>query len=319
MTIERFKQLRDLVVAAEQDGFMAGSPSLTGYSGARLVGLLQRLAARDTGDDSCYVEVGVFQGMTLLSVAAVARDRQVYGIDNFSQFDVDNRNKGIVQQRMRDLEIDNAHLIDQDFEDALDNIDQATGGRKISTYFVDGPHDYRSQLMCLELAKDKLSDDAVIIVDDSNYQHVRQSSIDFLKLNPTFKLLFQSYGPTHPSNLDEAGVAEVRESWWNGITVMVNDPGDVLERAYPPADRDRTLFVNDHIVQSARLARFSPRAMRVASALYFFNPVNLVKQLVQLRREVRASGQGGFPPHDVLNTYSADLEFDRFNPSLTDE
>ena len=317
--MQRLSKLRSLVDAAEQGGLVEGSPLLSGYSGAKLLGLLQRFASRDVEGDSCYVEIGVFQGMTLLSVAAAAPAIEVYGIDNFSQFDRDNVNKSVVEQRMQEHNISNARLIDQDYEDALENLGQITGGKKVATYFIDGPHDYRSQLLCLELAKSYLSDDAVIIIDDSNYQHVRQASVDFLKLNSSFKLLFQHYGNAHPANLGEAAVTAAREGWWNGITVIVRDPEDILAPVYPPTDRDRTLFVNDHIVQSARLAQFSPRAMRVASALFFFRPIQLLKQWAQLVREYRRTDKLNASEFDVLNTYSEDLQYDRFNPALPDE
>jgi hypothetical protein len=319
MAMQRFGMLRDLVDAADRGGLVDGSPLLSGYSGAKLVGLLQRLAARGVAHDDCYAEVGVFQGMTLLSVASAAPGIAAYGIDNFSQFDVDNVNKSIVKQRMREHNIVNAHLIDQDFEDALENFGQLAAGKKISTYFVDGPHDYRSQLLCLELAKPHLADDAVIVIDDSNYQHVRQASVDFLKLNPAYKLFFQHYSDAHPANLDETAVAAAREGWWNGVTVIVRDPDDLLASVYPPTDRDRTLFVNDHIVQSARLAQFSPRAMRVAAALFFFRPIELVKQWAQLAREYRRATKRATPDFDVLNTYSQDLQYNRFNPALPEE
>jgi hypothetical protein len=319
MSLDRFIELRRLIEAADSQGLVAGSPDLSGYSGARLVGMLQRLAARPTSGGGCYLEVGVFRGMTLLSVAAVAGDIEAFGIDNFSQFDPEGRNRDTVLGRMSDLGISNAQLVDEDFELALERLADITSGRKIATYFVDGPHDYRSQLLCLELAREQLAEDAVIVVDDSNYQHVRQASADFLRLNPGFKLFFQAYTGAHPANLDADAVAQAREGWWNGITVIVADPDDVLERTYPPTDRDRTLFVNDHVVQGTRLARHSPRAMRLAAALFYLQPVNLVRQWLQLYREYRAQPARSVPKFEMLNTYSEDLRYPRFNPALPEK
>jgi hypothetical protein len=54
---------------------------------------------------------------------------------------------------------------------------------KIGVLYIDGPHDYRSQLISLEKYKKLLSINSVIIVDDANYYHVRKATQDFLNNN----------------------------------------------------------------------------------------------------------------------------------------
>ena len=46
----------------------------------------------------------------------------MFGIDNFSQFDPDGRNYGIIESRRQQLGLDQVELIDRDYEDALANL-----------------------------------------------------------------------------------------------------------------------------------------------------------------------------------------------------
>ncbi len=175
---------------------------LSGFSGEKLVGLMERLAGLYRGDENiCYLEVGVYQGLTLLSVAAANLNIKCYGIDNFAFFDPQGKNIEIIKERQSKLNIANAFLIEKDYEDALESLSEHIKNQKVGVYFIDGPHDYRSQLMCLELVLPYLSNHSVIIVDDSNYSHVRQANRDFLKTHPSLKLIFEAYTSSHPLNM----------------------------------------------------------------------------------------------------------------------
>ncbi|MCH9017297.1 MAG: class I SAM-dependent methyltransferase [Chloroflexi bacterium] len=112
-------------------------------------------------------------------------------------------NKKIVTGRLEKFGVANAALIDSDFEDAFEGLDTHLGGRKVGVYFIDGPHDYRSQMVCLLAGLKHLHDRAVIVIDDANYPDVRQSTADFLAGHPDFKMVFEAYSPAHPANLNE--------------------------------------------------------------------------------------------------------------------
>lgn len=86
------------ISASESSGRLKTLEGVGGLSGDKLVGALQRCAALDPS--SAYVEVGVFQGLTLASVAAAAPAKSCFGIDNFSQFDPDGVNKSVVERRL---------------------------------------------------------------------------------------------------------------------------------------------------------------------------------------------------------------------------
>ena len=268
----------EAIGGSEKEGKLNQLDILTGYSGDKIIGTLQRLSLL-LSPNECYVEVGVFQGMTLLNVAKGLENKKgvtAFGIDNFAQFDKQKKNQKLIEQRMDALKISNAVLINQDYEDALIQLKKYIGDKKVGVYFIDGPHDYRSQLMCLELIKPHLSDDAIILIDDSNYMHVRQANADFLISHPEFKLLFQAYTPVHPLNITEEARGLFTKGWWDGINIIVKDRKNILPTMFPPTDRDRTIFTMEHAVHSSRHAHLAPMAMDLISTIRPFNPFKFI-------------------------------------------
>lgn len=254
-------KLLDAIREADGKGVLPCSEQdvLSGYSGERVIGALQRMTALYAHEPGlCYLEVGVFQGLTLLSVADANRGLPCFGVDNFAFFDAERTNQSLVLERTARLGLDNAILVNMDYEDALEQLPAQIGRRRLGVYFVDGPHDYRSQLMCLLLAVPHIASHGVIVVDDANYPHVRQANRDFLLCHPEFKLLFEAYTPARPLNFEgDAREAAIR-GWWNGINVIVHDPRNRLPAAYPPTDRNRKLFENEHVIMSSRLCDHFP-------------------------------------------------------------
>ena len=306
--MSKLSRLINAIQEAEQDGPLFENEVLTGYSGRKLFGALQRLGRHLVDENRCYLEVGVYQGLTLLSLAKSLESGLAYGIDNFAFFDPDHKNLDIVNQRMEKLGITNAVLINRDYEDALLELESHLGGKKVGLYFVDGPHDYRSQLLCLLLIQPHLADDCAIVVDDCNYRHVRQANSDFLQAFPEFKLLFESYTPAHPHNLQGSDLEEARSGWWDGVNIMVRDPKEILERSLPPTERNRTLFENEHLVHAARFPTEAPEAMRLWDSLRTFN---LPKAFYFILRSLatRRATRGAFRS---MNTHSQGLPKSRF-------
>ncbi|MGY6587778.1 MAG: class I SAM-dependent methyltransferase [Wenzhouxiangella sp.] len=232
------QELLDICRAADSDGLLVEPPASTldGFSGNRLVGAIQRFTRHFNSPESAvYAEIGVFQGLTLLSNAFANRDSLCIGIDNFSQFNQGKANQQIVQQRMAALDIDNAQILDMDFEQGLDCLAQAIPrGKKIGVFFVDGPHDYRSQLVPLLRVKSLMAHNGVMLVDDANYPHVRQAVFDFLQSAPDYALLCEAYTPGHPANLSPDEKSKALSGWWNGVNILVHDPEHCLPRTLPP-------------------------------------------------------------------------------------
>lgn len=277
---------------------------LSGLSGRKLIGVLQRLG-RLFADvpDACYLEVGVFQGLTLNSVACAVPRLPCFGIDNFAFFDPDKRNLAIVNERIETLGNCNAVLINADYEDALEGLERWLRERKVAVYFVDGPHDYRSQLLCLQLALPHLHERAVIVIDDANYEHVRQANADFLRLHADWRLVAEAYTPAHPENMDPAGRAEAIAGWWNGMNVLCRAPESTTGRVYPPTRRERSAFETDHLVHPHRMAPLVLECLDLGNAIARGRPLAVARRLVGIARRTRAlSGRLG--RFDTMNTDS---------------
>lgn len=292
--MDRFKILTQAIVSADTQP-MPANDILTGFSGEKLLNTLINLSKVALDDDCVYLEVGVFQGLSLLSVASNAGKNRAFGIDNFAFFDPDGKNESIVRNRIDQLKLTNVTLINRDYEDALINLSEYIGDKKVGLFFVDGPHDYRSQLICLLLIQPYLADNAVIVVDDCNYRHVRLANSDFLQANKDFKLFFEAYTTSHPNNMTPEVLAQARKGWWNGVNVMVRDKNNSLRFALPSTLRDRTLQENEHILQTEKYPTLS---------LKYAHLIRKVGRWMVKLPKNKSLAQGEF---DTLNTYSRDL------------
>jgi hypothetical protein len=281
---------------------------LTGYSGMKVIATLQKLAqSLMVSKDTCYLEIGVFQGLTLLSVAAAVPRCRCFGIDNFAFFDPDNRNLSIVEQRRSSLGLTNAEVVNEDFELALASLRRTMASGRVALYFVDGPHDYRSQLLCLQLAVPHLHERCAIVVDDCNYEHVRQANRDFLVTHRDFKLLFEAYTPCHPHNMVAAELSQAKAGWWNGINVLVRDPADLLPSALPQTSVDRTRYQGDHIVHAAEMAELLQESGPLLSALHHYRPLRFVVESLRLKWLMHKSRERYARRFRSMNTFSERL------------
>lgn len=272
-----------LIEEAQTQGLEETPPSgiLTGFSGEKLTGLLQRLP-KVTGKD--YLEVGTYQGSSLLHAALANPNIICYGIDNFIAHDSSGTNKETVIKRAGELGLDNYRLVEKDFEEALADFKE-----EIGTYFIDGPHDYRSQFICLAYAPKFLARNGVILVDDANYAHVRQATADFLTFWPEYKLVFEAYTDCHPINMTREQLQTAKSGWWDGVHVIVHDPDDTIDGLSPPVPGNAR-FIRDHDVHSARWAPVAAYALDTTSAIV--RPWELPRAFWKtLRERVRQSGE----------------------------
>jgi len=172
-------------------------------------------------------------------------------------------------------------------------------------YFVDGSHDYPSQVLCLLLARPILAANGAIVIDDCNYPRVRQASADFLTVEPTFKLLFEAYTRCHPENMDAPHVALARNGWWNGVNTLVRDPEDRLPPVLPTLHPSRELFYQDHLVHAQRGAEIAVEALRFAESI--LQPRQIPRAGMRLVRAVGGGSKMMRARLSGLNTYSSEL------------
>lgn len=266
-----FENVLAAIQETEAEGLLSDhrAEGLSGLAGLKTVGVLQRLARMMLADETvCYLEIGVFQGLTLVSTALDVPTIPCYGIDNFRILDPNEENLSIVQDRMSKFKTENAKLINMDFEQALETLKDHIGDDKVGLYLIDGPHDYRSQLICLLLAKRHLHDRAVIVIDDANYPDVRMATRDFLLSHPDFKMIFEAYSPVHPANMSHKELPKWEEGWLNGVNILVRDLDNLFPDMIPQIVEDRTLYFNQWLTHRLKYAELAPEALALADAVF---------------------------------------------------
>lgn len=157
-----------------------------------------------------YCEVGCFQGLTLIGSLLEHPNTIAYAVDNFSEFDPSGKNLEKLDANLTTFNLkEQVCFCNQNFEEFFFELKLMQAADKIGVYFYDGAHDYRSQLLGLLLAKPFLADQALIIVDDSNWHTVKQANWDFIATHPQCHLLLDIQTP-----------GDGHETFWNGIQVL---------------------------------------------------------------------------------------------------
>lgn len=170
-----------------------------GMTTPKIKGLLNHYASKA----KVYVECGSYQGQTLCVAAYNNPQTKVIGIDNFSwpkKPGIEKKLKTAIKQ------FDNIEFIKADTFDGLCEI--AKRGLQIDVFFYDAFHSYDATFNALEMAALIASDDAVFIIDDTNWEYVEQAVDNFCKEHE-WEVIFQKKTP-------ENGY----KTWWNGITVI---------------------------------------------------------------------------------------------------
>lgn len=165
---------------------------------------LLNLAASLLPVGESYVEVGSYRGTSLVA-ALRGNDADAVAIDDFSLGD------GSREQLEGNLaRFDLAGrptILEGDFQQVLRG--DALGGRRIGVYYYDAGHSYEQQLAGLRLVEPHLADQALLIVDDSDWERVERADRDYLASQPQARLAFDIPG-------DEKGFPH----WWKGVHVI---------------------------------------------------------------------------------------------------
>jgi hypothetical protein len=126
-----------------------------------------------TISDARYLEVGVWQGSTLLS----AIDQNKVGalaVDNWTEFD------GPAETFFTNLGRFKGQATVSFLESDFRAVNFSAIG-KFNVYFFDGPHQEIDHYDGVTLAQPALDDQFVLIVDDWNWEHVRQGTLNAIE------------------------------------------------------------------------------------------------------------------------------------------
>jgi hypothetical protein len=174
---------------------------------------LLNLAASLLGPDESYVEVGSFYGASLIG-AMRGNTGDFVAIDRFS-FDVPEvRGRPLPKASRAGLEdslarfgADRATILEGDAFEVIEG--GALGDRRVGVYYWDGPHDYDGQLRGMRAIEPWLATEALIVVDDYDWEAVAQAAHDYVSAEATAELL-----------VEIGGEAADQVWWWDGVAVV---------------------------------------------------------------------------------------------------
>jgi hypothetical protein len=167
------------------------------------IGAIINRAVSSMEIDTCFVNIGVWNGFTFIGGIAGNPEKECIGVDNFSQFD-GPREKFL--ERFEEYKSSNHFFFDMDYIDYFSNIHT----RPIGFYIYDGDHSYENQLKGLQKAEPFFSKDCIIMVDDTNWKEPREATMDFIKQSKNkYKIL-----------LDITTFSDQHPTYWDGIILF---------------------------------------------------------------------------------------------------
>lgn len=175
---------------------------------------LVNLAARLLEPGESYVEAGVYMGASLIAAARGNEGKDIVGLDDFSFPAMEVRERPLPPASRSQLEANLERFRADDVTvlegDALQLLrDGALQGRRVGAYYYDATHSYESQLEGLRLVEPYLTEQALLIVDDSDWEDVARATRDYLAEQPKARLLLEIVG-------HEKG----QPWWWDGVMVL---------------------------------------------------------------------------------------------------
>ena len=160
-----------------------------------------------------YIEVGTYYGASLIG-AMRGNEGDFVAIDafTFTAQEVAGRRlpsasrKGL-EENLRRFGVDGATILEGDAFELLEG--GALGNRRVGVYYYDGPHDYESQMRGLRAVEPWLAGEALLVVDDHDWEQVARATRDYLAQQPRARML-----------VEIPGSGKGQPQWWEGVAVL---------------------------------------------------------------------------------------------------
>jgi len=163
--------------------------------------LLNR-AVKHMAPGEVYVEIGCWQGLSLAGAVHTRRAAPAFACDDFSEFG--GPRAALLDTLARWTAPGQVRFHDVDFRTFLAAAPWAPA--RVGVYFYDGGHDFDDQFVALQAMLPHLAPDAAVIVDDTNWLHVRAANHFFARHVPDFALV-----------RDLRTRSAFAPTWWNGL------------------------------------------------------------------------------------------------------
>lgn len=168
--------------------------------------LLLYVAVAEMPPEQLYLNIGVWQGYSLLAGMLVRPVRHCLGVDNFSEFGAP---RAQCQRLVQRFASPGQQLYEADYRHVL----QTGITRPLGVYFYDGPHTAADQRWGLEAAHPYFAPGARIFIDDTNGGPAREETLAFLSRHGDYTLLadLRTAHNGHPT-------------FWNGVMILEKAP-----------------------------------------------------------------------------------------------
>jgi len=200
---------------------------------------LLSLAAASLDPDEVYVEIGSFQGASLIGAARNNRDVRIFACDNFSQF---HGAAAVLRKNIaRHAPGARISFFDMDFREFL--IRAPWQPARIGAFFYDGRHFFADHFDALALAAPHFAHDALIIIDDTNKTAVRTANMLFARKTRCLELVLDLTTPSNKS-----------PTWWNGVQVLRwrRDPAAIAPASFDGPGIALARFILDTLYLGGR-------------------------------------------------------------------
>lgn len=192
-------------------------PDVVGMASVRKLHLLDRTVSfLPASEGECYLEVGSYQGKSLIAAMLHNHGRWAVACDNFSLFNDGGANRAVLDRNLSRYGLsDRVRLFDADFRDLLSRW-RDEGLPAVGVYFYDGAHDEESQYLAIRLVEAVLSDRAIVIVDDWRLAQDSDSRAEA----GTRRALAESGNGWKIEYVLPARYNGDLDQWWNGVAVL---------------------------------------------------------------------------------------------------
>jgi protein O-GlcNAc transferase len=194
------------------DDVIAGVPNLAEEN---VLALLD-LAAGQLSPGESYVEVGTYYGASLIGAmrgnAGAAADFVAVDAFRFEPRTVRGRDlppasRAGLEANLERFGCTGATILEGDAFEVLEG--GALGNRRVGVYYYDGPHDHDSQVRGLRAVEPWLAEEALLVVDDHDWEQVARATADYLAAQPRARLL-----------VEIPGTDKGYPQWWEGVAVL---------------------------------------------------------------------------------------------------
>ena len=191
------------------DDVIAGVPNLAEENVLALLNLAASLLA----PGESYVEVGTYYGASLIG-AMRGNHGDFVAVDAFSFSPMAVKGRELpaasrtgLEENLRRFGAEGATILEGDAFELLEG--GALGDRRIGVYYYDGPHGYEEQMRGLRVVEPWLAEEALLVVDDHDWERVGHATRDYLAQQPRARLLLEIGGSTRGG-----------PQWWEGMAIL---------------------------------------------------------------------------------------------------